>query len=148
VTNLPHRPNFTVNPAAPANPPPNTMEYEDTYAERKRLPDGREIEIVHKNLLQDSESRVANSSLRQLYTAACGCTVGSVFELVECQSDREIVCTRHAFTCQQCGLVYCLACSKVKGNGRICRKCAKKEKQAKFWKQVVGLIWKSSDEST
>lgn len=126
---------------------PRGIERVIVQIERKTMPEsGRVVEVRKEVLTQQQEWGFGTQDVLLPAVGDCGCSVASVGELIECSSCQGVVCRVHGATCGGCGRVVCLVCSKPAESGRLCGKCAGKEKRKRLMRSFVGFFWKSQDE--
>jgi hypothetical protein len=118
--------------------------------ERAEMPSGRVVEIKHLvTTQQDGLGRFVTRDDVVPLAVACGDIVLGLEQLAECSRCFSVVCLEHRTTCLGCGLVVCTACSVPagEGEGRICKDCARQAAKRARIRGLLGLFWRSNDET-
>ncbi len=110
------------------------------------LPSGRiwELRQIVETLRDRYGTFRTNSRIEAKPSYDCSCVPESMTDIAECSNPEclAIVCTRHSFTCEVCGKVYCTACGVADEYGfRICKKCWKKMTTPRLVRWIKSLFW-------
>jgi len=111
------------------------------------LPSGRirELRQIVETVIDDYNRARTNSRIEARPPLDCSCVPEDMTDIAECSNPEclAIVCTRHSFTCEECGGVFCLRCGVADEYGyfRICKKSWKKMTTPRIVRWIKSLLW-------